>query len=390
MASVMRKQLDELTRHAAENSVSLWMPTHRAGSDIRQDPIRLKNLLGRAAEQLAELGVRPADARERLSPLREKTEDEGFWRQQAEGLGMLLGEGEPKMVRLPAPAPEIVTVCEHFHVKPLLAAMRKDKRFYILQLSEQTIRMLRAGRYDSEPVPLAGAPENFAEFMRFDDPERHVEFHSGTAEHQPAADRPAAFHGQGADAAETEKKKLADFCRRIDHAVSKALQDETAPLLLAATEPLQGIYRRVSACAQLDTRVIAGNPDIASDEDMHRQGVELLAEDLARPVRTAVQKYYQAKSAEAATSDLEEILRAAGVSAVDTLLVASDRQVWGRFNAETGAMAPHESQAPGDEDLLNLAAIRACGSGANVLAVPGEDVPDGAPAAAVLRFKPEG
>lgn len=46
--------LDELGALAAQDAapcVSLFMPTHRAGEDTRQDPIRFKNLLGRAALQ---------------------------------------------------------------------------------------------------------------------------------------------------------------------------------------------------------------------------------------------------------------------------------------------------------------------------------------------------
>jgi hypothetical protein len=45
-----RSDLDELVAMDARPAVSIYLPTHIAGREIRQDPIRLKNLLSSAAE----------------------------------------------------------------------------------------------------------------------------------------------------------------------------------------------------------------------------------------------------------------------------------------------------------------------------------------------------
>ena len=49
-------------------------------------------------------------------------------------------------------------------------------------------------------------------------------------------------------------------------------------------------------------------------------------------------------------------------------------------------MALHPAPEPGDQDLLDLAAIRTLVSGGAVYALPPEEVPDGALLAAVFRF----
>src|SRR5438105_15663998 len=54
-----RIDLDELVAMDARPAVSLYLPTHVAGREIRQDPIRLKNLLSSAAERLAAIWRRP-------------------------------------------------------------------------------------------------------------------------------------------------------------------------------------------------------------------------------------------------------------------------------------------------------------------------------------------
>ena len=41
-------------------AVSIFVPTHRAGKEIRQNPIRLKNLVKQAEDQLVKEGTRPA------------------------------------------------------------------------------------------------------------------------------------------------------------------------------------------------------------------------------------------------------------------------------------------------------------------------------------------
>ena len=43
--------------------VSIYAPTHRSGPEVQQGPIRLKNLLKRAEEQLVEGGLRAPEAR---------------------------------------------------------------------------------------------------------------------------------------------------------------------------------------------------------------------------------------------------------------------------------------------------------------------------------------
>ena len=49
-------------------AVSLFMPTHVAGREIRQDPIRLRKLIEDAARQLTAAGQRRPEAEALLAP----------------------------------------------------------------------------------------------------------------------------------------------------------------------------------------------------------------------------------------------------------------------------------------------------------------------------------
>src|SRR5436305_3284635 len=100
-----RSDLDELVAMDARPAVSIYLPTHVAGREIRQDPIRLKNLLSSAAERLASTWRRP-EIEDLLGPAESLAGDEEFWRHQQQGLGVFLAPGFHRIHKLPIPVPE--------------------------------------------------------------------------------------------------------------------------------------------------------------------------------------------------------------------------------------------------------------------------------------------
>lgn len=119
--------------------MSIYMPTHRAGRDVAQGPIRLKNLLREAESQLVD---RHGDNRSMLGvvePARLLLDDTQFWRHQSDGLAIFSGMGEFDTFRLPASFSEVTKVGDRFYLKPLLAYLSRDMPFYVLRLSLDAI-----------------------------------------------------------------------------------------------------------------------------------------------------------------------------------------------------------------------------------------------------------
>ena len=67
MPTLSPEELKSVITEGHGPAVSIFMPTHRAGPGIQQDPIRLKNLLKQAEEQTSQGETRPAETRESLS-----------------------------------------------------------------------------------------------------------------------------------------------------------------------------------------------------------------------------------------------------------------------------------------------------------------------------------
>jgi hypothetical protein len=83
---------------------------------------------------------------------------------------------------------------------------------------------------------------------------------------------------------------------------------------------------------------------------------------------------------------LEEIVSAARFGRVDALLIASDEELWGRFDESSNTVTAHGRPEIDDEDLLNFAALWTLSNGGRVHALKRENLPRQVLAAAALRY----
>ena len=89
MDILTRADLDDLARqNDASAHVSLFLPTHRLGSEDRTDPVRWKNLLTSTESALADRGLRRGEVEELLAPARMLQEDALAWQHMSDGLAM--------------------------------------------------------------------------------------------------------------------------------------------------------------------------------------------------------------------------------------------------------------------------------------------------------------
>jgi hypothetical protein len=112
----------------------------------------------------------------------------------------------------------------------------------------------------------------------------------------------------------------------------------------------------------------------------------LVAPSFQQARHEAAARYRQLEGTGKTTADLAEIVRAADRGQIDVLFVWVDEEKWGTFDHATGRVTTSEVRGPGDEDLLELAAVGAFLNRGTVFAVPSRGMPDEAASAAILRF----
>jgi hypothetical protein len=384
MTLLTREVLKTLVESDSKPRVSIFMPTHRAGEEIHQDPIRLKNLISRAEERLIAVELRRPAAKELLGPLRDLVEDEDFWQHQSDGLALFASPGTSRDYSLPLELEELVVVADNFHLKPLLPLLSGDGRFYILAVSQNDIRLLEGARHQVREIELQDVPESLAEALRYDDPERSVQFHTQTRTIRDG--RRAMFHGHGV-VTDEDKNNLLRYFHKVDQGVQDLLSDERAPLLLAGVDYLLPIYREANTYPHLLDAGITGNPEELRPEELHGQAWKVIQPHFEEAQHEAVTLYEElAANSERTSRDIQEIVSAAHYARIDTLFVAVGLHRWGTFNADNNTIEVHGEAQPGDEDLLDAAAVHTLLNDGTIYAVQPEAVPDGAPAAAIFRF----
>jgi len=377
---------DELKRLAAQEDgvfVAVYMPTERAGAETRGNSIRFKNLLAKAAVLLEEHGVRTPEVANLLEPARKLQADSDFWQHQADGLAAFLTQGFFRYYRLPLAFDELVVVTRRFHLKPLLPFLSSDGQFLVLALSQNKVRLLRCTRYRETEVEVEGMPHSLAEALRYDDPESQLQFHTGTP--RGAGRRPAIHHGHGVGT-DDAKDNILRYFRQIDTALDEVLREEQVPLILAGVEYLHPIYRDATTYPHLIDKGITGNPDELSGQELRERAWRIAQPIFQQSQQDASERYRELEGTELASNDVREVVLASHDGRVETLFAALGCHQWGTFDPQRREIQLHDQAAPGDEDLLDLAAIRALLNGGAVCAFEPKRMPTDAPIAAVFRY----
>ena len=395
-----RKGLKGLVEGRKGLHVSIFMSTHCKGPETKQDPIRLKNLLKEAEQQLVELEVRPAEARDWLAPAGALLGNADFWQHQSNGLALFITKELFRYYRVPLSFEELVVVSNRFHLKPLLALFTEDGQYYILALSQDQVRLLECIRYRVTEVPLTdtSVPTNIREALRYDDPEKQLQFRSGEAGSVPTGSSREVSRGQmtdfrqggvvfhGQESANRVKDDLRRYFLQVDSGVRELIGKEGPPLLLAGVEYVLPIYAEVSKYSNLMEQGITGNPDQLKAEELQERAWPIIEPHFRESQETAAANYQEMLSKGLSSHDIKEIIAAAKQGRVDSLFVAMGEEVWGTVSPETGNIQIHQEPQPGDEDLLDLAALQTLFNSGTVFVVPPERVPDEKLLAAVFRY----
>lgn len=325
MDVLTREDLRTLLVESHEPCLSLFMPTHRGGSE--QDPVRWKNLLREAEERLIARGLCAPKAKEFLDPGHKLSADPSFWKNQSDGLAFFLAQEFQRLYRLPMVFENLVAVGEQFHIKPLLPLISSNGRFYVLALSQHGVRLLQGTRDRVSEVDLKGVPRSLAEALLTHEAKEPFSFH-GRRAGEGAGSWSGIFHGHGVGI-DDSKDELLHYFQKIDRGLHPLLREERAPLVLAAVDYLQPIYRQANTYVHLLEEGVSGNPDRLSVAELHDQAWPLVQPLFKAEQERAAAQYRRLAGTGHASGDLEAVVAAAYAGRVETLFVALEHRSGG-------------------------------------------------------------
>lgn len=378
------KDLKDLVQWRGGPLVSLYMPMHREPDKNDEDRIRLKNLLAQAGDLLqSQQGLAAEEVEILTSPIQEQADSGALWRPRGNGLAVFAGSDFLRTFRLPLRFEELAIAGDRFHLKPLLPLLSENERFFVLSLSQKHTRLYRGARDALEELEVPGMPESVEEILKYDDPQRQLQFHTGT---QPRpGSRAAQFHGQGVGH-DDANQNLERFVKALHKPLHKFLAGEKSPLVLAGTLPLMAMFRAVANDLNLTEEWIDKNPESLNEKELHGLAWEAIKPILDIRRENDVERYQEMKDKGLSIGRVREIVPAAANKRIDTLFVALHRHVWGSWDHDTGRLRISDRLLPGTHDLLDMAATHTIEYGGVVHAMLTGQVPDGGPAAAILRY----
>lgn len=380
--------LHELLRNSRTPCVSLLLSTTRG---VRlQDNKHWKNLVREAEELLRAEGMRPSEVKELLRPAHELLDDVPFWADARSGLAAFLSPEMARIYRLPIALPNEAVVADHFQIKPLLPLVGEGDRFYVLALSQKSVRLFRGSRDSLDEMSLEGvAPTSKDEAVQSDWEPEMRNFHSHPARAGQAGARETIFHGQGAGNTSAEEGRLLEFAQRVNDGVRRLLMHEQAPLVLAGVDYLLAIYRKANTYPHLLDEQIAASPAQldarAHVRELHDRAWPVVETHFRKTQKSISALYQQLAGTGRTANDMSQIAAASCQGQIQYLFVPLDQQCWGRFDERQQKAEVHEQAKRGDEDLLNFAAVQTLSHKGTAYAVRAEELP-ARPVAAIFRL----
>lgn len=361
-----RSEIDALWQATPRAAVSLYLET-MPDSTGEVERIAYKNAV---REALGQLDAAPKEDLAGLADelaILEEEDPEDFWTHQARSLAVFATPSSLHTFRLPNRLTPAAVGGSRFFVKPLLRAVTFPQTAFVLALAQGSVRLL-------ETLPDSSPRE-----VRVPDMPTDVASAVGKSS---IKGRAPIGRIQGS---EGQKLRMAQYARRVDGALRGVLSGQSVPLVVAATEPLDSIFRAHCSYPDLVPDSVAGNPEGRGDVELVAAAREVLDGWYASRLEAAKAHFAERASQGRTSSDVADLARFATRGAVEDLFLDIDAVVSGEvdergevtFSAELGA-----------DDIVDEIARRAWLSGARLLAVRKADIPGGADLAATLRYTP--
>lgn len=382
-----RTDLSKLMSADPPLGVSIFLPTHVRGSQIRQGPVRLKNLIAEAQENLSRAGIADKEVEGFLRSPNALIDDYNFWQHQQEGLALFLDGSESHCYTVPIPLAEQAVVGRGYYVRPLFSILEADGAFLVLTMTADRVQMYEASRFALSPETETDLPRGIGEVSKESDYENPVQAspvarpHSAThniANAQVYGDSPPDWH----------KAQLVDFARRVAAGVDRRQSIDPLPLVLVADAEIGGHFQKFSALGPLLAGVIEINPDALDGVQLQEATYAIMQPRLEQARTEAVERCRAmlASGDARVVTAVNELVAAAYQGRVDTLLLTDDETVKWLYDEGINKIGVGDEVVTDGQDLLEAAAVQTLQQGGGIHVLPTERIPGAAGAAAILRY----
>lgn len=319
-----RQDVLQLQQINAYPSLTITLPTHRTAPDNRQDPIRVKNLVTKAAERLLqEFGRREIEPL--LSCL--DTLVAGIdYRYTLDGLVLLANKEHAEKFYLPFTLPERIVVGDTFFTRDLVFALNRTPRYWALVLSEQPTRLFEGTRDELVEIQAGGFP----------------------LVHEGPGGAQALPGGYGINVSAKRDERHRQFFRGVDEALAPFLAADPLPLVVVGVDRYQGFFEEVSGHKDAIVATLNGSHDKTSAPELAKLVWPQVKAALAEKRNEHLAELDRMMGEQRVAATIGEVWRLAHEGRGKLLLVEEDFHFRGKLD-ETGVHLLLADDAAGAE-----------------------------------------
>jgi len=383
----MNATVEQLASGTGFPRISIYFPTHPTFPDWEQDPIRLSNCLKRATTELEEAGIDADTINALLKQAKDRTKEAPFWRYQDNGLAVFIEDGATHWIKLPGAPPELTIVADKFHIRPLIHLLRDRGGFSLLTVSRDGAHFYNASSDGLDEIHLEGLPDGVDEIREGTNFDADVGYHSRGRGSEGGGSAPK-YAALGESPEDYDETILESYTRAIAKGVDTHLAASNAPLVVMALPRTLGRLKQA-----IDYRETLFDTDAKDPQSLDAKALLQRALAIAEPKLTKARETLRDQlrsaaggSGERYLTSLEDILRAAEEGRVETVFLDPGKTVWGHFDPGHRVIRIDREPGPENEDLMNLAVLKALATGGDARTLPDDLNGDLGPIAALLRY----
>lgn len=359
ISSLQRSAITAFASWETQPVVSIFLPQDTTRPDT--EPTQLKAAVQWAHDSLVrDHGMSAAAADDLLAPLDGVHEPVP---RPGRGTAWFAAPGHHTRITLPERTDELVSTGSVPDALRLLPHLLTGPEYFVLTVSQNHAQLFSANRRTIAPYRVTDLPKSLEDALWYVKREPSLERHGSGAAHTSGSGQ--QFH----------KDDIGQYLHLVDRAVTAALADSHAPLVVMGVAYEASMYINGSHYRHVLPTPIAGNPDHLDLAEIHRRSWALMAEQPG-PAQVAAERVRSLLGTGRSLTDAAAIAESAANGAIDQMVVSS---------ALTTAAASRGT-LDAERTLLCRAVIDAMSSGARLHVVQPEELPAGAAAAAVLRY----
>lgn len=358
--------LQKLSEEQKEICVSLIMPGEILVGGNLNNRTRFRNLVEKSKKILSETSLNKDKVEKFLAPAIDILNDDSFWQDQFTSLFVYLYSDGAITYKLPIEVSETVYVSHYFYILPLLGYFSGNVNFFLLSLDDGGTKFFEGDKYYLKDITTEAIRnvnlENLMENYEIEEEQLyHVE--NKGARSKKHEDVMYYGHGNAKDDKKIREKRLLEI---IEAEVTKSLDGQISPLLLAGHQHLVSIYRKINKYHYLLPAALKIKSEYSDNKEIHEEALKIIKTVGINRLMDAKKSYCDLIGTGFTSADIEEVLRGIGEGRASDVFIEEDNYPFGSFVLENDKIQVTETNDVTDENLANLAAIFAIKTGTKI------------------------